>query len=111
MEVTLAKNEFLQPLLDLMNKNADNLSKRMDTQDTLLAGIKTTADAALAQAKYTNGRVTKLENQRAQDKNKKVAKKFGLSPQLLYIMAIIVLVTLFIIAKLVHAPLPGGLTL
>ncbi len=110
MDKLMAKNDFLQPLLDLMNHNAEEQSKRMDNQDLLLGQLKTTADAALAQAKYTNGRVTKLENQRAQDKNKKIAKKFGLSPQLLYIMAAIVLVALLIVATLVHAPI-GGLNL
>jgi hypothetical protein len=110
METLMANKDFLQPLLDLMNHNAEELSKRMDAQDTTLIEIKSVANQALTQAKYTNGRVTKLEKQKADDKNKKVARKFGVSPSLLYILALIVLVGLIIVATLVHAPI-GGLNL
>lgn len=110
MDETMEKDNFLKPLLDLMNDNADKLSKRMDTQDANLLDIKSIANQALTQAKYTNGRVTKLEKQKADEKNKKVAKKFGVSPNLLYILALIVLVGLIIVATLVHAPI-GGLNL
>ncbi|HWT40073.1 MAG TPA: hypothetical protein VN081_02275, partial [Dongiaceae bacterium] len=69
----MPKNDFLQPLLDLMNHNAEELAKRMDNQDKTLIEIKSVANQALTQAKYTNGRVTKLEKAQADAKNKKVA--------------------------------------
>jgi DNA repair ATPase RecN len=108
MELDMTKQpDFLKPLLDLMNHNAEELSKRMDTQDKKLDTITSVANQALTQAKYTNGRVTKQEKRLADIKNQKIARKFNVDPKTVYIFALCALVVLVIVATLLHINLAG----
>lgn len=111
MEQTVSKSDnLLKPLLDLMNHNAEELSKRLDKQDDKLDTNISIANQALTQAKYTNGRVTKLEKKMADAQNKKVAKSFNIKPEVLYLLAVGAVITLFIVATLLGVKLPGSVT-
>jgi F420-0:gamma-glutamyl ligase len=108
MEFSMSEqNEFLQPLLDLMNKNADALSSRLDKVEKKIDDNTSTTNKILSQARYTNGRVTKLEKLNADKTAIKVAKRFNVDPKTVYIVAIGAVIVLAIVATLLHINLGG----
>ena len=95
------QNDFLKPLLDVMNDRMDRIEDKVDANTTL-------TQQTLTQAKYTNGRVTKLERQVAAEKAKKTAKKLNLpTPPVLYLIALGAVILLIIVATLLKVPLGG----
>jgi hypothetical protein len=98
MEQFMSDQEnFLKPLLDLMNKRMDTLENKIDSNTI-------TTDKTLTQAQYTNGRVTKLEKKVADSMNVKVAKKFNLPPNVIYLLALGAVLLLVIIAVILKIP-------
>lgn len=94
----MSDNEnFLKPLLDLMNQRMDDLNKKIDENTAV-------TNQTLKQAQYTNGRVTKLELKAADEEAKKAAKHFSMPPGALYLIAVGAVVLLSIIAALLKIP-------
>lgn len=91
--------DFLQPLLDLMNK-------RMDTMENKIDANSATTEKVLEQARYTNGRVTKAEAN-ITALQKQAGRKLNLQPNLLYLIATGGIILLAIIAQLLHISLGG----
>ena len=85
-------DNFLQPLLDMMNRRMDTLEQKIDANTT-------TTNQVLDQAKYTNGRVTKLEQARG--------KRLNITPNVVYLMALGAVILLAIIATVLHVQLGG----
>lgn len=100
MDTTMSnQNDFLQPLLDLMNKRMDTMENKID------ANTKTT-DEILAQARYTNGRVTKSEAD-IKALQTQEGHKLSLPPNVMYLIALGAVLLLVIIASLLHVDLGG----
>jgi hypothetical protein len=96
MERIMSDTEnFLKPLLDLMNKRMDDLSTKVDSNTSL-------TEQTLTQTRYTNGRVTKLEKNMADMQNRKSAHKLNVAPNIVYLVAVGSVVLLIIIATLLH---------
>ena len=93
------QNDYLQPLLDLMNKRMDSLEQKIDSNTA-------TTNKILDQAKYTNGRVTQAEKDIKTLQLVK-GKKFTIPTPILYLIALGAVITLVIVAKLVGADLGG----
>lgn len=91
---------FLKPLLEMMDKRMDSLDKKIEENTAL-------TNQTLTQAKYTNGRVTRLEKKVADQQAAKIAKKFSLSPNVIYLIAVGAVVVLIIVATLIGAPVKG----
>jgi septal ring factor EnvC (AmiA/AmiB activator) len=106
MELAMAnqKQDYLQPLLDLMQRNADQQSKRMDGLEKKIDANTTTTNQVLDQAKYTNGRVTKAEK-RIRNLESRGFKKLNINPNTLYMIALGCVIALYIIAKSLHIEL------
>lgn len=60
---SMSNQDFLQPLLDLMQKNADRQDERMDRLDAKLEANTTLTNKIHEQTKKTNGRVNKHDDQ------------------------------------------------
>lgn len=91
--------DFLQPLLDLMNK-------RMDTIESKVDGNTATTEKVLEQARYTNGRVTKAEGD-IKALQSQAGRKLNLQPSLMYLIALGAVMLLVIIASLLGINLGG----
>lgn len=100
LEMSEQQENFLQPLLDLMNKRMDTIESKVDSNTTL-------TNQVLDQARRTNGRVTKLEKIGADKKNNKTASRFNLNPSIIYLIAIGAVIVLVIVATLIGAPIKG----
>lgn len=94
------QDSFLQQLLDMMNNRMSKIEDKLDANTAVTQQI-------LTQAKYTNGRVTKLEKQQADAQNIKAAKKFNLSPNVIYLLALGAVILLAIVAVLLKIPIGG----
>lgn len=91
MNITAMPNkDFLEPLLDLMNKRMDSLEAKVD------ANTQVTTET-LAQAKHTNSRVTKLEKRMAKVELTR-GRKLNIDPKLLYTLATALVLLLAIVA-------------
>lgn len=104
IDLMAKQTDFLQPLLEMMNKRMDTLEQKIDSNTQ-------TTNQVLQQAKYTNGRVTKAE--KAIVRLEKMGGKrvnLNLPPNIIYLLAIGFVILLIIIAKLLHADLGRLLT-
>lgn len=104
--MTKDKNDFLQPLLDLMQRNADDQSKRMNSFEAKLDKNTSTTQKILDEAKYTNGRVTTTESAIKRLETAK-GKKLDLAPNVIYLIAVGAVILLIIVAALLHVNLGG----
>jgi len=91
------QNDYLQPLLDLMNKRMDSLEDKIDTNTE-------TTNKILDQARYTNGRVTQAEKDIKVLQGKK-GKKLNIPTSILYLIALAAVIALIIVAKLLGVEL------
>lgn len=98
------QSEFLQPLLDMIDRRMDKLEAKVDANTVI-------TNKTLVQAQYTNGRVTKLEGFAATKDAAKTAKKFNLPPNVIYILAVAAVLLLAIVFFLMTGKVPsiGGL--
>lgn len=98
------QTEFLKPLLDMIDRRMTTLESKVDANTVITSKI-------LVQAKYTNGRVTKLEGLTATKDAAKTAKKFSIPPNAIYVLAVAAVLLLGIIFFLLtgKAPAFGGL--
>lgn len=93
--------DFLQPLLDLMQRNASDQSKRMDSLEAKLDTNTTTTQKILDEAQYTNGRVT--ANEAAIKRLESASgKKLNLPANVIYLIALGAVILLAVIATLLH---------
>lgn len=86
--------DFLQPLLDMMNKRMDTLEGKVDDNTAI-------SQQALDQAKATNGRLTRAERAIAK-LQKRGFKKLNVSPNVIYLLALGGVLFLAIIAEVLH---------
>lgn len=93
--------DFLQPLLDLMQRNADRQSERMDAFEKKLDTNTSTTQQVLEQAKETNGRMTRAERAISRLETKK-GKKLELPPNVIYLIALGAVILLAVVATLLH---------
>ena len=97
--VMTKQNDFLKPLLEMMNKRMDTLEQKIDSNTQ-------TTQQILEQAKYTNGRVTKTEKAIARLERVR-GKRFELPPNAIYLVALGFVILLIIIARLLHIDIKG----
>lgn len=103
---TMAQNDFLQTLLDMMDKRMDGLSSQI-TANTQLT------QKALDEVHLTNGTVQDhtVDIQAIKDSIAKVETKSGskldLPPNLIYLIAFGAVILLLIIATLLHVNIGG----
>ena len=96
----MAENQdFLQPLLDLMNRRMDTMEKKIDANSE-------TTEKVLEQARYTNGRVTKAEGA-IKALQSQAGRKLNLTPNVMYLIALGAIILLVIIASLLGIDLGG----
>jgi hypothetical protein len=88
-------NEFLKPLLDMMNKRMDGLESKIDTNTS-------TTNQVLAQAQETNGRMLSAEDAIKRLEIVKGSRPFTFSPNLIYMIAAGFVLLLAIIAVMLH---------
>lgn len=106
MENTMVKDNFLQQVLDLMNKRMDGLEKKVDDNTSL-------TQQALTEVQATNGKVADQEKLLQTFKTalgkveRKSGKKIDLSPNVLYLIALGSIILLLIIASILHVDLGG----
>lgn len=103
MDGTIMKNQpdFLQPLLDLMQRNADAQSKRMDGFEAKLDANSVTTQKTLDEAQATNGRVTLVESAVKRLESAK-GKKLDLPANVIYLIALGAVILLAVVATLLH---------
>lgn len=100
MDNTMPSNDdFLKPLLDMMNKRMDGLDAKMDANTAL-------TQQTLEKMENANGRITNTENAIKRLEGAK-GKKLNVNPQLIYVLALGTLILLTIIASLLHVNLRG----
>jgi Flp pilus assembly protein TadB len=100
MDNTMAEHDdFLKPLLDLMNRRMDTIETKVDANTNITAEV-------LEQARHTNGRVTKSEDD-IKALQTQAGHKFNLQPSLLYLIALGAVILLVVIASLLHINLGG----
>ena len=88
-------NEFLKPLLDMMNKRMDGLESKIDVNTA-------TTNQVLTQAQETNGRVTSAEQAIKRLEVVKGSKPLVFTPNLVYMIAAGFVLLLAIIAVTLH---------
>lgn len=94
MDNTMPKDNFLQPLLDLMNKRMDTIEQKVDDNTQ-------TTQKVLDEAQYTNGRVTSVEAAVKRLETSK-GKKLDLPPNVIYLIAVGAVILLAVVATLLH---------
>lgn len=101
MEFTGMSNQedFLKPLLDLMNRRMDGVEKNLQENTKITNQI-------LDQARYTNGRVSKAESD-ITALQKQAGRKFNFQPNLMYMIALGSVLLLVIIASLLNINIGG----
>lgn len=105
MELTMPK-DYLQTLLDRMNKQSDDLSGEISKlRDEVSENTKTT-NQILDQAKYTNGKVMDLQK-RTKALEKTRGRRLNIDPKTVYILAIALMLLLAIIASKLNINLQG----
>lgn len=93
--IMASKNtDFLQPLLDMMNKRMDTLEQKVDDNTDI-------SQQALDQAKATNGRLSRAEKA-ITALQKRGFKKLNISPNVIYLLALAGVLFLAIIAEVLH---------
>jgi hypothetical protein len=101
MELTMDNQEnFLKPLLDMMNQRMDGLSAQMTDSAKKIDTNTALTNKVLAQANKTNGRVNGLEQREADAKNVKAAHKYNLSPNVIYLIAVAGVIIVIVVASL-----------
>lgn len=98
--------DFLQPLLDLMQRNADAQSKRMDSFETKLDANTVTTQKVLDEATATNGRMSSAEKAIARLEAAR-GKKLDLPANVIYLIALGAVILLAVVATLLHVNLGG----
>jgi len=93
------QNDFLQPLLDMMNKRMDTFEQKLDANSE-------TTQKILDQALHTNGRVTRAEKAIAKLENAR-GTKLNIEPRTLYMVAIAFVLILLIVASLLKVNIGG----
>lgn len=102
----MVKDNFLQQVLDLMNKRMDGLEKKIDDNTVV-------SQQALDEIKTTNGKVADQEKLLQTFKTalgkveRRAGKKIDLSPNVLYLIALGSIILLLIIASILHVDLGG----
>lgn len=104
--MTQRQNDFLQPLLETMQRNSDRQDKRLDELTQKIDANTVTTDQVLQQARYTNGRVTQNEAD-IKALQSQVGRKLSLQPNVMYLIALGAVLLLIIIASLLHVNLGG----
>jgi hypothetical protein len=100
------KNDFLKPLLDMMNRRMDDLATKLDSNTAL-------TQQALDEIRATNSKVDQHDHsinalQRAiQRKERSIGRKLDLNPSIVYLIALGAVILLLTIASLLHVNLGG----
>lgn len=92
-------DDFLQPLLDMMDRRMDTLEHKIDANTV-------TTNKTLEQARYTNGRVTKAEANII-ELQKQSGRKLNFNPNIIYLLAIAFVLLLAIVASILHIQIGG----
>ena len=104
MDDAMTKNDFLQPLLDLMQRNAQDQSKRMDEFDSKLTANTKLTQKALDELQ-TNHATLQEHTRAIKALERKKGKKLDISPNVLYLVALASVILLLIIATILHVDL------
>lgn len=114
---TMTKNDFLQQVLDMMDKRMDSLEHKIDDNnvamnkrvDTIEGKIDTNTQVTQDvrdTAKRTNGRVSLVEKA-VKKLEGRSGKKFNLEPNVIYFIALGTVILLTIIASMLKVDLRG----
>lgn len=100
------QDEFLKPLLDLMQRNAERQDKQLDELTRKIDANTAISQQALEESKATNGRINAVEGRLRKVETKK-GKKLELNPNVIYLIALGAVILLIIVASLLKVDLGG----
>lgn len=108
MDTSMAKVhvDYLEQVIELLKSNAQRQDMRMDKLEAKIDANTLTTNQTLEQARHTNGRVTRSEEAIRKLQRRGVAR-FGISPNLLYAVALCLVLLLAIIATLLKVDIGG----
>lgn len=109
MNVTMAQRQtdFLQQLLETMQRNSDRQDIRMDELNKKIDANTVTTNQVLSQARQTNNQVSR-HDQEIKDLQKKTGSKFAnINPSVIYLIALGSVILLMVVASLLHVDLKG----
>lgn len=98
--------DFLQPLLELMQRNAESQTKRLDSFESKMDANTVTTQQVLDEIRATNGRVTVNEAAIKRLETSK-GKKLEIPPNVIYLIALGAVILLAVVATLLHVNLGG----
>lgn len=107
------RDDFLKPLLELMQRHNDSLEKKVEDNTKLTQKALEEAQHAHKQAKITNGRVNQTEKQiksleaKLETKKTWAAYVVTLPPKVLYLLAVSCVILLLIVANKLKVDLSG----
>lgn len=105
--MTQRQNDFLQQLLETMQRNSDRQEQRLDELTTKIDGNTATTNQILTQAQATNGQVLR-HDQEIKDLQKKAGSKLSsVSPNVIYLVALGSVILLMVIATMLHVDIKG----
>lgn len=92
--LTMEQENFLKPLLDMMNKRMDGLSTKLDANTAISQQALDEARAARGKIETAESAIRRLERKRG--------SKINLPPNVIYLLALGTVLLLAIIAVLLH---------
>lgn len=98
--------DFLEPLLKLMQQNAEAQTGRMDKFEAKMDANTATTQKVLDEIRDTNGRVSETERAIKRLQTAK-GKKLALPPNVIYLIALGAVILLAVIATLLHVNIGG----
>lgn len=100
------QNEFLKPLLDMMNGRMDRIESKIDTNTTLTQQALDEVRDANGRLDGHSGKIKNLQNEMSKLQTRGF-KKIDLSPNVMYLIAVGAVILLAIVATLLHISLGG----
>lgn len=101
------QNDFLQQLIETMQRNSDRQEQRLDELATKIDANTATTNLTLAQAQRTNGKVLR-HDQEIKDLQKRSGKRLSeIPPNVIYLIALGAVILLLVIAAKLNVDVKG----
>lgn len=100
------KNDFLKPLLDMMNRRMDGLEKKIDNNTDLTQKSLDEISATNSTVAQHDSAIKTLQHA-LQRTERKSGKRIDLNPNVVYLIALGAVILLVIIASILHINLGG----
>ena len=105
--MTTRQNDFLQQLIETMQRYQDRQDKRLDELNEKIDGNTQTTNQILVQAQRTNGRVNRHDTEIKELQKKSGSKLANINPNVIYLIALGAIILLMIIASILQVDLKG----